>query len=106
ACAKLADGVGAGMLDERILHVRHLAIVLEEIASADAGDGGGAKDAGIPVDRIERMRPKIGHLTAGVIPKPSEVVKGSIGIVGALRGRTEPEVVVKVGGGILIGRMA
>src|ERR1043166_7444737 len=88
------------------MHLRHLAVVFEEVASAGTRDRRRAGHAGVPMNGIERMRSEIGHLAPGVVPEPAEVVEAAIRIVGALRRGTEPQIVVEIGWRRLVRRLA
>ena len=81
AFAPLTNGLVAGIFDDHILRVGHFAIVLEEMAAAGAGDSIRARDAGDPVHDIERMLTKIGHLPAGIVPEPPEMVDRAVRVV-------------------------
>ena len=106
AFAPLADRAKAGIFDQGVLRVGHLAVVFEEKTAAGAGDGVGARDTGDPVHDIERVLAQVGHLPARVIPEPAEVIDGAIRIVGPLRCRTQPQVVVQVRRRIAVRRIA
>src|SRR5262249_44466741 len=72
------------ILDQSVLRVRRLAVVLEGEATADAGDRGGALHVEVPVDDVERVGGEVGHLAAGVIPKPTKVVDRTVRVIAAL----------------------
>src|SRR5439155_11654207 len=104
--APLTNRAVAGILDHHVLRIGDFTIVLEEVSAAGAGDGGCAFDAGDPVHDVERVLPQVGHLAAGVIPEPAEVVNGAVRVVGPLRRRTKPEIIIKVRGRRLVGWLA
>src|SRR6266851_8637749 len=57
--AELADRLEAGILDQRVLHVRHLAVVFEKQPASSAGHGHWSLDACYPVNNIKRMGAEI-----------------------------------------------
>src|SRR5688572_3639578 len=52
------------------------------------------------------MRAEIGHLPAGVIPEPAEMVERAVWVVSPPRRRAEPHFVIQIGRRILIRRIA
>ena len=95
AFANLAKDREVRIFKDRVLHVGDFAVILEDSAAADAGDACWSGCAGTPMNDVERMLAQVGHLPAGVIPEPAEMVDGAVGIIGALGRGTEPEVVVE-----------
>src|SRR5438105_13775467 len=94
--AKLAYGVEAGILDNRVLHVGHLAVVFEKKAASGARYRGRTLHTGNPMARIQRMGPEIGHLSAGIIPKPAEMIERAVRIVGPLGSRAKPQIIIQI----------
>ena len=94
------------VFQDHVLDVRRLAIVLEEVAPADAGDRLGTLQAEQPVDRVERVLAEVGHLSAGGVPEPAEMIDAAIGVVRPLRRRAEPQVPVEFGWRGPVGRIA
>ena len=106
ALAKLAHGLEAGVFDDHVLNVRHLAVVFQEKSSAGARHCRWPFHTGDPVDRVERVLAEVGHLAAGVIPEPAEMVDGAVRIVRPLRRRAEPHFIIQFRRRISIGRIA
>src|SRR5262249_44821460 len=106
AFAELANRVKSRVLDDGVLQVGHFAVVLKKKPTACTTHGGWPLHPGDPIDGIQRMRPKTGHLTPPIIPKSADVVNGAIRIIGPLRCRTEPHVVVQFRGGRTVGRIS
>src|SRR5262249_1140734 len=48
------------------------------------------------------MSAEVGHLAAGVVPEPAEVVERAVRVVLVCRGRAEPGVPIQIGWRILI----
>jgi len=85
AFTELAHRVEAGIFNEGVLQIRKLSqLSLRKKRPPALVTAVWAFGAGDPVNRVERMRAEIGHLSAGVIPEPAEVVESAIRIVGAL----------------------
>src|SRR5262249_50624241 len=80
---------------ERFLHVRRLAAVIDFVASAEARDGPGRFRVQSPTRDVEVVRAPVGHLAAGVVPEPPEVVMATEGIVGDIRRRSQPHIPVE-----------
>src|SRR5271157_5568016 len=52
------------------------------------------------------MGPQVGHLAAGKVPEPAEMVQGAVLLVRLLGGGTKPHVVVNLGRRIFDGSLA
>ena len=76
------------------------------MAAAGAGDRHCPRDAGNPMHDIERMLTQVGHLPAGIVPEPAEMVDRAVQVVRPLRRRTEPHVVIQLGRRRSVGRIA
>ena len=57
-----------------------------------------------PVDDVERVLAEVGHLPAGVVPEPAEVIERPVRVVRPLRGRAEPQVPVEPRRRVAVGR--
>src|SRR6185312_5343806 len=75
------DGRPIRMLEQTILRVRCLAIVLQAESPAGARHGLRSLDAEIPVDDVEGVLAEVGHLSAGTVPEPAEMIDGAVEIV-------------------------
>ena len=88
-------GGPARVFEQSVLRVGRLAVVLQGEPSAGAGDGRRGRGIQEPVHDVERVLPEVGHLPAGIIPEPPEVVDRPVGVVRPLGGGAEPHVVIK-----------
>ncbi len=107
--ARLADREQSGesrILEERILGIGRLAIILERKAAAARRNRRGPLHLHGPLHDIDVVRAQVGHLAAGVIPEPAEMVKRAVRIVGPLGRRAEPHVVIEIVGRCRVGRRA
>src|SRR5262249_52125912 len=87
--------LSGGEVVERFLHVRRLAAVIDFVASAEARDGPGGFRVQGPTRDVEVVRAPVGHLTAGIVPEPPEVVMATEWIVGDIWRRPQPHVPVE-----------
>src|SRR5262249_9312337 len=63
------------ILEKSVLGIGRFAIILQTEAATHRGDGPRRGDVEKPVDDVERVRSKIGNLTAGIIPEPTKVIE-------------------------------
>src|SRR5947199_343143 len=66
---------------EHVLRVRGLAVVGQGEPAADARDRLERIEPEHPVDDVEVVRAEVGHLPAGVVPEPAEVVQAPVRVV-------------------------
>src|SRR5688500_3062097 len=104
--AVLADRIELFVFDDGILRVGDFAIVFEEVTSAGAVNGFRRADIQEVLDEVEGMLAEVGHLAAGIIPEPAEVIDGAIWVVRLLRRGTEEHFVIHTGGWRAIRRLS
>ena len=84
-----------GILENGLLGIGRFAVVLQGETAAEARDGSRHLEVEEPVDDVERMLAEIGHLTAGRVPEPAEMIDAAIRVVWPLGGRAEPHIPVE-----------
>ena len=75
-------GGEAAVFKLRVLRVWSFAVVFESIAAADRRRGQWAFLIEVPLHDVDGVRAQIGHLAAGEIPKPAEVVDAAVRRIG------------------------
>src|ERR1039458_6072839 len=88
-------------LPNRVLGIRGLAVVFQREPAAGGHHHRGTLYVHAPQHLVHGVSPQVGHLAAGIIPEPAEVVQGAVPLVWRLGGRTEPHVIVDLGWRIL-----
>src|SRR5208283_1138780 len=99
-------GETARKLPYGILGIRRLAVVFQREPAAGGHHQRRTLHVHAPQHLVQHMSPQVGHLAAGIVPEPAEMVQGAVLLVRLLGGGAEPHVVVNLGRRIFDGSLA
>src|SRR5439155_709959 len=85
------------ILEQGVLRVGRLTVILESKTAAARGNCRRSFHLHRPVDHVNLVRAEVGHLSAGVVPEPAEMIKRAILVIAAQRRGTEPQAVIHAG---------